>query len=747
MMPSLISEPTVSSPNPQPIISASDLTTALRANEPVGDRFSNRIVDGEVNLDSIAFSHKLVVQNSTFRGRFNGRESRFARTLDLSGCTFEQGLSFEGARVEGELILDGATIKARTGEQSSADLSQVSIGRNFIAKTITVEGPSLSLQGATVAGDAVVRGAHIAGKLTLEAAHIGGNLQCQPWEGRRTEIGGEATLRETKVAGAVQFTGAAIQMSLNLQDADIGGSLFCQPWERQRTEIGGQAWLSGAKVAGQAIFSGAAIKGGMLLQKADIVGGLLCRMWEGQRTEFGGRVSLDGANVGSHAEFSGAAVQGDLNLQNANIQGTLFCTSIEGQRAEIGGLAWLSRAKVAGQVVFSGAAVQGDLAILDAEIGMSLICEGTAIQGCLNLQYADIQGDVLCGPSDGKRTEVGAAWLRGAKVAGQVVFNGASIRGDLILQDADIGEGLFCNPDAGQRTEIGGRASLMGAKIAGQALFQGVAIRGDLNLQAVTIGEAVKCSQDGGERTEIGGNVSLRMARIGWVGLDGRCFNGKLILELAQFTHLQIDGALPEVILNSGLQFKDVRLPDGDYQGFLAASQPFQKSTYQFFENWFRNRGEDEKAKAVYLAMRRRDRLDGGLGRVGALWDWFLDWSVRYGLETHRLFYVYLPMFLLCFLVFACGQGAMERVHDAGSPATVTQPATWYDAFWLSVQTHLPMIQVLPAKGWQATANYITLWGWGFPLAYDAFATVLMLVSIVLVPLFFASISGLLKKE
>ena len=42
---------------------------------------------------------KLVLQDSVFRGRFNGREARFGRTVDLSGCTFEQGLTFEGARI------------------------------------------------------------------------------------------------------------------------------------------------------------------------------------------------------------------------------------------------------------------------------------------------------------------------------------------------------------------------------------------------------------------------------------------------------------------------------------------------------------------------------------------------------------------------------------------------------------------------------------------------------------------------
>jgi hypothetical protein len=109
----------------------------------VADRFAHHIIEGAVDLDSIAYSHKLVIQDCVFRGTFYAREGRFARTVDLSGCTFEQGVTFQGAHIEGELIVNRATIR-KAGEGCSADFEQVHIGRNFTANKITVEGAKLS---------------------------------------------------------------------------------------------------------------------------------------------------------------------------------------------------------------------------------------------------------------------------------------------------------------------------------------------------------------------------------------------------------------------------------------------------------------------------------------------------------------------------------------------------------------------------------------------------------------------------
>jgi hypothetical protein len=187
-----------------------------------------------------------------------------------------------------------------------------------------------------------------------------------------------------------------------------------------------------------------------------------------------------------------------------------------------------------------------------------------------------------------------------------------------------------------------------------------------------------------------------------------------------------------------------------DYLGFLNATWPFVKSTYQFFENWLRDRGESKKANEVYVAMRRRDRDEGNMRTMAKCWDRFQDFTVRYGVGTHRLFFVFFLTILLCFLVFNFGQDAMQPSREAQTMTATTQPAqsaTWYDAFWLSIQTNLAMIPVVPAKGWQASGNAITFGGWSFGLTYNGLATIFLVWSYVAVPLFIASISGLLKKK
>src|SRR5262249_4536668 len=131
-------------------------------------------------------------------------------------------------------------------------------------------------------------------------------------------------------------------------------------------------------------------------------------------------------------------------------------------------------------------------------------------------------------------------------------------------------------------------------------------------------------------------------------------------------------------------------------------------ATYQLLENWLRNRGEDKRARQVYLAMRRRDRREG-MARdwfpVRWLWDWFQDKSVGYGLYSRRVFFYFLVMVLVCWGVFSI-PGALQRTGDHTAPADAAAPA-----FWLSLQTNLPMFPVLPARGWAPSPRFPALFG------------------------------------
>jgi hypothetical protein len=583
--PSFPAEPAA---DPRPRIAAQELTKLLKDGRAVGEQFSNHIIEGDVDLNSIAYGHKLVIHNSVFRGRFDASEARFDCAIDLSGCTFEQGVDCEGACIDGQLCLDRAVIQA-PGKEPAANLKQIQVERNCLAQLVRVEGPFL-LEGA-------------------------------------------------KVAVSADFEGAQITGDLNLQNADIGADLFCGVRDGQRTDIGGRVWLSGAKVAGKVDFDGAQV---------------------------GGEVNLSEAEVAGEIAFCGAQIAGTLNLRNADIGADLLCGDLAGQPTEIGG-----------NVIFRG-----------AQVGV---------------------------------------WLYGTRVAGQVDFSEAM---------------------------VGGQAVLSGAKVAGQVDFSGARIAGDLNLRNADLAAELFCGVQGGRPTEIGKDAIFLGARIGAAHLDGRCCPaGVLDLSLAEFTRLEITEALPRQIATEGLRFQQLSLPRNDYGGFLKASKPFQKSTYQFTENWLRNRGDEGDANKVYLEMRRRERREGLRG-FARLWDWFLEKTVGYGLRTYRLgLFWLLPVFVLTVVLFSSPRSVNHSVvvtaTEAGNAQTVIDPSrfpdSWtpLDAFWVAVRINVPLVNLGVKTDWSPSSERIPWLG----ISYETYAGLVALTSWITVPLFLAAFSGVLKRE
>jgi hypothetical protein len=360
-------------------------------------------------------------------------------------------------------------------------------------------------------------------------------------------------------------------------------------------------------------------------------------------------------------------------------------------------------------------------------------------------------------PAGGRRTEIGGgALLGGATIRGTASLSGAQIAGGLNLQYADIGAALVCGVADGQRTEIGGHAWLLGVSVGGAVDFRGARIALDLNLRSGKIGGTLSCAPGEGHVTEIVGEITLNSACIAVAELDGRCCAdlGALNLVSAQITDLRLVEALPQEVRAHGLHFQELSLPDNaDYLDLLAVCKPFEKSTYQFIENWLRNRGEERWARAVYLAMRRRDRRDGRMPYFRRLADWFLDRTVGYGLRSYRLFLYLVAMLVLTTVLFSSPHSVTRAVmvtatEAANAPAAVDQnifPERWtpLDALWVAVRINIPLVSVGVDSGWVPSSERIP----GVPLTYEGFAGIVSLLSWVAVPLFLAGISGILKKE
>ena len=200
-------------------ISAEEFAKSIRDHQ-IQD-FSRCLIEGDVDLNAIDYPHKLVIEDSLFRGRFDVGGAHFAKSVDLSRCTFEQGVDFSGTRVDGHLVLHSAVIQAGAVEGASAKFELVRIDGNLVVSRMQSD-LGLDLRNIKITGDVGLSGARVKGDLFLQAPRSGSGLFCRPEGGQPTEIGGKAWLVGAKVTGAVAFSGAQVTGDLYLRAPRLG---------------------------------------------------------------------------------------------------------------------------------------------------------------------------------------------------------------------------------------------------------------------------------------------------------------------------------------------------------------------------------------------------------------------------------------------------------------------------------------------------------------------------------------------
>jgi len=411
-----------------PVISADQCASAIRAGAwPVRGA---TVRGSRLDLRGVHLPHGLRLRDVTFACAVDLTDARADRSVDLSNCTFQEGLWLDDARIEGSLGLERVVV----GElDPNAEVDEQ--GR----PPFRSRAESLSMRRARVEGQVWAIGLRVAADLELLDASI---------------------------ASGVHLNGTEIRGRLFGQGCSIAGNFFCHPEGNHRTEITGDAWLAGAAIEGQADFNGASIGGELNMQGARVSGGLFCRPVGNHRTEIAGDAYLAAATIEGAADFNGASIGRTLNMQGARVSGGLFCRPVGNHRTEITGDAHLAGATIEGAADFNGA----------------------SIGGRLNMQGARVSGGFFCCPEGNHRTEIaGDAHLAGATIEGQANFSGASIRGRLIMQGARVSGGLLCRPEGEHRTEITGDAHLASAAIEGQVEFDGASIGGELNMQVASV--------------------------------------------------------------------------------------------------------------------------------------------------------------------------------------------------------------------------------------------------------------------
>jgi len=168
---------------------------------------------------------------------------------------------------------------------------------------------------------------------------------------------------------------------------------------------------------------------------------------------------------------------------------------------------------------------------------------------------------------------------------------------------------------------------------------------------------------------------------------------------------------------------------------------PYDRQPFTQLEETFRRAGKDKLADDVYYERKCREFTENITIRKPGAWllDRFLWLLTGYGVRLYRLLVAIVPILIIGTLIFHF-EGAVTPELPSMMSSQVTLP--WSDAFWVSLNTFLP-IKIPSGADWKPSSQIIPVLG----IKFTTFATLLDLAGWILVPVGVAGITGLLKRS
>ncbi len=341
----------------------------------------------------------------------NGAVSRIGKddygvSVCIDVATIGGQVIFDGACLEGQLKLDGAELKA----------GLFCAEQNGLATWIGKGADSISVQArsATIGGQVVFDGARLEGQLNLDGTTVEAHWICRERNGTVPRIGKDETgvsvwANGATIGGQVIFTGAHLEGQLNLNGAVLKADFLCEgrngavAWIGE-DEAGVSVWAYGATIGGQMALTGAHLEGQLNLDGAEVKSRLLFgqnRIYG--RTWVGGGVTAKNIVVGNDVQFrgvccgqsflwSGAAIDGSFDAADAVIGWWTDFSSTEVKDwmrfdgADFGDTVDLTGALIENELAFGG----GTFNRIGAEPGTR-----TRLRGGLKLLRTEVRGDLV----------------------------------------------------------------------------------------------------------------------------------------------------------------------------------------------------------------------------------------------------------------------------------------------------------------------------------------------------------------
>ncbi|MFQ5656978.1 MAG: hypothetical protein ACE5G5_05510, partial [Candidatus Methylomirabilales bacterium] len=423
-----------------------------------------------------------------------------------------------------------------------------------------------------------------------------------------------------------------------------------------------------------------------------------------------------------------AVFGGPVDFGSADIAGQFAATAAQFKNPEhvanfnsmkVGGTAVFHRAVFGGPVDFGSADIAGQFIIDEAQftnteqratfhnmkVGSTAILHKAAFAGPADFIGADIAGHFVAIEAQFTNAEQRANFNR-IKVSGTAVFRKTAFAGPVSMADAAFLDLFILGPQGDpsrlprldlSRTVITRELRMVDLTLQDMVVTS-LQVAGPTSLERLTIERKAN--------VEHSSFLTLALSEVSWprtsdsVQLDGMSYQ-----------HISTGSELDswKELIN------------------LVDQAAYNASVYATLEAFFQERGYPERADAVFVAQKRRERREVLRG-LPWTWNLLLDILVRHGRSPSRAFGWGALFVIIGCLVFRRKEDMELENDEAGS--------FHYNAFWYSLDLFLPFIDLKAASVWipkqdrRFARHYMrvhTILGW------------------ILIPIGLAALTGIIK--
>ena len=655
-------------------------------------------------------------------------------TANADGAGELAAVQLKGAKISGDLMLDGATLANCSGPALDAALLTVQ-------GDMTMTGPGgprgrFSATGAAGLSTVQLRGATISGHLSLDGATV-----------TSTAPTGRPRAGDVADGGAVCLSGATVSGDLVLTNATLtsqtGPALMAElltvKGDAARCDDGGVFHATGAGDLGAVCLVGANITGQLSLRAADLTSANGPALVADAAT-VQGDVLLDAGFTAT-----GAGPHGAVRLRGATMNSRLILDHATVTSNRPAGAPAAGTSDYKGAVYLSGATVGHDFLLRNATL--------TASAGpALRADYLTVKGDTFrCDHSSDGFHATGAGHdgtvsLAAATLNGQVALRGTTLSNEngpaLMADSVTILGDLFLDEEF---TATGGSKEPTGGSTEGLATIR--LVEASIGKNLICFGRAVSTKQ-------IAPALDLRFAQVGRLSLalgfaSGTGGDGSakpLNFDGLTYTALpRLYTGNPPAARADASEVSDTERARAWISLFLR-SAPYSAQAYQQLATAYQGQGNDDVARRLLIAQRDDARDRGGLTSFNKALQWFLKLLISYGYRSVKALFWLAGLFVVTAILAVLWFGPAKLIQPVPAAGTAPpkhpQSCSFTGQLGYAIDVAFPLITVSNSSVQQCDVatpkpnDAVVIFGW-----------VVRVLSTTLLAIYAAGLTGLTSRS